>query len=530
MERDNAIHDPNAEALIPAEDREPIEEERYTTMFWNKKPDTFTSIMVIGIIFVLVGMSQGYLNSLILELQEKGATYSDQAFFSFVLYPYLFKILLAPFIDSYFFVSIGKCKTYIVGSCVVQAICFGILAPNAEELITPAGIPKLVFIWILINCVVVFLQISGEMWIVKIFQDGDHKSRGAMLLEVGMPIGMFISYNIFVPLSSAGWFSHSAMLYLMLLSVLSYGTWILLFVAEKSIDNEDPARRPNLLTLARVIPKFFTHDKMRKFLLFVMATRVLRFIFSETILLAYINNGLPKTAIVNIDTLTFPVLLGSSYFVAKLMKQGSLLRYYLALIIYGQVLTLMNYLILTDLKNNHSTGRTKVFLFILNFFDKLVIVTTFLVGYVNTVTPEEIGSTFITFMMCWFNFCMNIPNSLGLKLIHMYPQLFDVLVLAAITAQIGLAVSLFGFGKRLDTYTKDDFNILRDEQQQAEAAAAVAAQAEGGEGLAAGGEGQQAAAAGADGEVGGGAARRQANRDGNQQEGQEMRERAGPGN
>jgi MFS transporter, PAT family, solute carrier family 33 (acetyl-CoA transportor), member 1 len=464
MEADhNRKQDTEEKLILEEEKHQEVDEARYTTMFWNQKPSTMAAIGVIGTIFILVGMSQGYLNALILELQEKGATYSDQALFSLTLYPYLFKIVFAPFIDSYFFTSVGKCKTYIVGSCVVQAVCFGILAPSSHELITPKGIPTLVLIWVLINCVVVFLQISGEMWIIKIFEGGDHKSRGSLLLEVGMPIGMFITYNIFVPLNSAGWLSHGTMLYFMMLSVLAYAAWILLFVAEKSIETEDANKRPTLLTLIKVIPKFFIHDNMRKLLLFVAATRVLRFMFAETILLAYINNGLSKSAIVNIDTLTFPVLLGSSFIVAKYMKQGSLAFFYTALIIYGQVLTLLNYLILTDMRSNHSLGRTKVFLFILNFLDKLVIPTTFLVGYVNTVTPEEIGSTFITFLMCWFNICANMPNSLGLKLVHWMPGLFDVLVLGAISIQMVLCFSLFGFAKKLDTYTKTEFDILKED-------------------------------------------------------------------
>ena len=471
MENDHKELTEKEEPLVPpaVHGHHGDDDARYTTLFLNKKPSTLTSVIVIGFIFILVGMSQGYLNSLILELQEKGATYSDQAMFSLTLYPYLFKIVFAPFIDSYFLTSVGKCKTYIVGSCVVQAFCFGLLAPNAETFITPQRIPTLVLIWVLINCVVVFLQISGEMWIIKIFEDGDHKSRGSLLLEVGMPIGMFISYNIFVPLNSAGWITHSGMLYFMMLSVLIYGAWILVYVAEKSIETEDPKNRPSLTTLIKVIPKFFIHERMRKFLLFVAATRVLRFMFSETILLAYINNGMPKTAIVNIDTLTFPVLVLSSFVVARYMKQGTLAFYYVGLIAYGQILTLMNYFILTDLKNNHSQGRAKVFLFILYFFDKLVIPTTFLVGYMNTVTPEEIGSTFITFLMCWFNICLNIPNSLGLKLVHTVPGMFDVLVLGAITAQIGLCISLIGFSKSIDKLTKDDYNILKEEQPPAAA-------------------------------------------------------------
>lgn len=83
--------------------------EEWTSLFKQVKPTPAHGFFVIFMCFFIVGSVQGYCSSLILIVQSKGATFEDQSFFTLIYYPYLFKLLFAPVIDS---VSL-KCRDLI---------------------------------------------------------------------------------------------------------------------------------------------------------------------------------------------------------------------------------------------------------------------------------------------------------------------------------------------------------------------------------------------------------------------------------
>ena len=47
-------------------------------------------------------------------LQEKGASYSEQAIFSLASWPFSLKVLWAPLVDSLYFKSVGQRKSWLL--------------------------------------------------------------------------------------------------------------------------------------------------------------------------------------------------------------------------------------------------------------------------------------------------------------------------------------------------------------------------------------------------------------------------------
>ena len=99
----------------------------------------------------------------------------------------------------------------------------------------------------MVNCFTVFLQIAAEMWVVKMFSE-DEKAKGSVMLIVGMNMGIFTMYNVFVPLNSVAWLNkyiftsnprteplitHSGIVSFIAVVSLSIGLYVLLFVAER---------------------------------------------------------------------------------------------------------------------------------------------------------------------------------------------------------------------------------------------------------------------------------------------------------
>lgn len=55
-------------------------------------------------------------SSIIIDLIHRGASVSSLTIFTFINYPYSFKIIWAPLLDKVYINRIGRRKTYILGS------------------------------------------------------------------------------------------------------------------------------------------------------------------------------------------------------------------------------------------------------------------------------------------------------------------------------------------------------------------------------------------------------------------------------
>ena len=63
-----------------------------------------------------------------------------------MLYPYLIKIVFAPFIDIYFNRKIGKCRTWILISTVLLFFYELYVASHGDSFINPANLNLLIFV------------------------------------------------------------------------------------------------------------------------------------------------------------------------------------------------------------------------------------------------------------------------------------------------------------------------------------------------------------------------------------------------
>ena len=98
-----------------------------------------------------------------MELQEKGCTYSQQAFFSFGLYPFSFRILFAPVLDIFYIKSIGKCKSWVFGTCTALFTILTISAIDGDSCIHSDNYIRLTLVRLAVNMLVLYLQVAAEV-------------------------------------------------------------------------------------------------------------------------------------------------------------------------------------------------------------------------------------------------------------------------------------------------------------------------------------------------------------------------------
>lgn len=66
----------------------------------------------------------------------------------------------------------------------------------------------LTVLFTIVNCLVIFIQISGESWILTMFSK-ETKTKASTFLSVGQTLGVILGYNIFTPLNDVDWLNNN---------------------------------------------------------------------------------------------------------------------------------------------------------------------------------------------------------------------------------------------------------------------------------------------------------------------------------
>ena len=105
-------------------DNENINTESKITIESNWKKDRW-SISLLLFLYLLQGIPLGMAGSIPLIIQQYGASWSQQATFSFAFWPFSLKLLWAPIVDALYIKRFGRRKTwliptqYLIGACMV---------------------------------------------------------------------------------------------------------------------------------------------------------------------------------------------------------------------------------------------------------------------------------------------------------------------------------------------------------------------------------------------------------------------------
>lgn len=96
--------DEEADGLLQGSDSE----DRRRTKVRPGPRNELANILLLLFLYVLQGIPLGLAGSIPLILQSKSVSYKDQAFFSFVFWPFSLKLLWAPLVDALYFSRFGR--------------------------------------------------------------------------------------------------------------------------------------------------------------------------------------------------------------------------------------------------------------------------------------------------------------------------------------------------------------------------------------------------------------------------------------
>ncbi|XP_022169005.1 acetyl-coenzyme A transporter 1-like [Myzus persicae] len=155
-------------------------------------------------LYILQGVPLGFSDAFPILLKSKQFSYYDQAIFSVSTWPFTFKILWAPLVDSIYCPSVGRRKMWLVpvhillGTCLLVCSFYinGWLSSTEDSNVIP-----LTVVWLIINCLAATQDIVVDGWACSMLQKHNiHYS--SMCNAIGNSLGSFLGYAVLLLLGS----------------------------------------------------------------------------------------------------------------------------------------------------------------------------------------------------------------------------------------------------------------------------------------------------------------------------------------
>lgn len=174
----------------------------------NLKGD-YGNITFLLLLYVLQGIPIGLSTAVPLLLQNRKVSYSEQALFSFVTWPFSLKLLWAPIVDSVFWRRMGRRKSWLVPVQLAIGLFMLILSQSISSLLTDDAttgkkpdIQLLTFIFLMLNFLAATQDIAVDGWALTMLSRRN-VGYASTCNTAGQTAGFFIGNVIFLALESA---------------------------------------------------------------------------------------------------------------------------------------------------------------------------------------------------------------------------------------------------------------------------------------------------------------------------------------
>lgn len=174
----------------------------------NLKGD-YGNIAFLLLLYILQGIPIGLSSAVPLLLQNKKVSYSDQAIFSFVTWPFSTKLLWAPIVDSIYWRWLGRRKSWLVPVQFGIGVFMLILSNSVSSLLLndpvtgkKPDIYLLTFIFLMLNFLAATQDIAVDGWALTLLKRRN-VGYASTCNTVGQTAGFFLGNVIFLALESA---------------------------------------------------------------------------------------------------------------------------------------------------------------------------------------------------------------------------------------------------------------------------------------------------------------------------------------
>ncbi|XP_061575093.1 acetyl-coenzyme A transporter 1 [Cololabis saira] len=163
------------------------------------------NVSLLLFLYVLQGIPLGLAGSIPLILQSKNVSYKDQAFFSFVFWPFSLKLLWAPLVDALYFSRFGRRKSWLVPTQYLLGLFMLYLSVTVNSLLQNEGGPNvlaLTAVFFMLAFLAATQDIAVDGWALTMLSR-ENVGYASTCNSVGQTAGYFLGNVLFLALESA---------------------------------------------------------------------------------------------------------------------------------------------------------------------------------------------------------------------------------------------------------------------------------------------------------------------------------------
>ncbi|KAJ3590089.1 hypothetical protein NHX12_008043 [Muraenolepis orangiensis] len=165
------------------------------------------NILLLLFLYVLQGIPLGLAGSIPLILQSKSVSYKDQAFFSFVFWPFSLKLLWAPLVDALYFSRFGRRKSWLVPTQYLLGLFMLYLSVTVEALLQSddshgPDVVTLTGVFFMLAFLAATQDIAVDGWALTMLSR-ENVGYASTCNSVGQTAGYFLGNVLFLALESA---------------------------------------------------------------------------------------------------------------------------------------------------------------------------------------------------------------------------------------------------------------------------------------------------------------------------------------
>lgn len=165
------------------------------------------NVSLLLFLYVLQGIPLGLAGSIPLILQSKNVSYKDQAFFSFVFWPFSVKLLWAPLVDALYLSRFGRRKSWLVPTQYLLGLFMLCLSFTVDSLLESNGghgpdVLTLTLMFFMLAFLAATQDIAVDGWALTMLSR-ENVGYASTCNSVGQTAGYFLGNVLFLALESA---------------------------------------------------------------------------------------------------------------------------------------------------------------------------------------------------------------------------------------------------------------------------------------------------------------------------------------
>ncbi|XP_030385211.1 acetyl-coenzyme A transporter 1 [Scaptodrosophila lebanonensis] len=174
----------------------------------HEKPDLRgdrCNIAILLFLYILQGIPIGLIAAIPMLLQNRGASYKQQAEFSFAYWPFSIKLLWAPIVDSLYVRRFGRRKSWLVPVQYLLGAFMLLLSQHVDRWLGGNGlepnVPLLTLLFFMLNFLAATQDIAVDGWALTMLKRCN-VGYASTCNSVGQTAGYFLGYVVFIALES----------------------------------------------------------------------------------------------------------------------------------------------------------------------------------------------------------------------------------------------------------------------------------------------------------------------------------------